>query len=64
MANRVCELAWRSAVPRTSTGKDPEVPVKRILQGGDATEVTSRNSLDDPDILEPYVSFARRHSSA
>lgn len=52
------------AVPRTSTGKKLEVPVKRILQGGDATEVASRNSLDDPGILEPYVSFARRHSSA
>lgn len=30
----------------------------------DPAEVISRDSLDDPDILEPYVSFARRHSSA
>lgn len=48
------------AVPRTKTQKKLEVPIKRILQGADAAELASRNSLDDPNILAPYVAFAAR----
>lgn len=42
------------AVPRTSTGKLMEVPVKRILQGADAGAVASIDSLADPDALRAF----------
>lgn len=50
------------SVPRTKTMKKLEVPVKRILLGADAAELASRNSLDDPTILEPYAEFAKRRA--
>jgi acetoacetyl-CoA synthetase len=45
-------------IPRTLNGKKLEVPVKRILQGRRADEVTSADALARPDTLEPYVAFA------
>ena len=45
-------------VPRTLSGKVLEVPVKRILAGGDPDEVLSKGSLANPDSLQPFVDLA------
>jgi acetoacetyl-CoA synthetase len=45
------------AVPRTLSGKVLEIPVKRILMGGDPDRAASRDSLSNPDSLDAFVSF-------
>ncbi len=52
-----------AAVPRTLSGKVVEVPVKRILMGGDPDEVVSKGSLANPEALEPFSEFARRFAA-
>ncbi|MTD59218.1 acetoacetate--CoA ligase [Amycolatopsis pithecellobii] len=44
-----------TALPHTKTGKKVEVPVKRLLQGGDPREVASLESFDDH---EAYLDLA------
>jgi acetoacetyl-CoA synthetase len=51
-------------VPRTLSGKVLEVPVKRILQGTAVEQAASRDSLQNPDALEPFVELARERASA
>lgn len=51
------------ALPRTSTGKLCEVPVKRILAGMDPEKAVDRDSLEDPAALDFYVSFAHNCST-
>lgn len=48
------------AIPKTLSGKKLEVPVKRILMGGDPTKVLNRDSLADPGAVDFYVELARR----
>lgn len=43
------------AVPRNLTGKKLEVPVKRVLKGGDPDVVASRETLAVPDSLDAFV---------
>jgi acetoacetyl-CoA synthetase len=45
-------------VPRTLSNKKLEVPVKRILQGGDPGKVASRDSLANPAALDWFVERA------
>ncbi len=52
------------AVPYTLTGKKLEVPVKRILQGVQPSEVASADALADPSALECYVAFAAKRRQA
>jgi len=42
-------------VPRTLSGKKLEVPVKKILMGGDPERAASRDSLANPDALDFFV---------
>jgi acetoacetyl-CoA synthetase len=51
------------AVPRTLTGKKLEVPVKRILRGAAADEVSSKGALVDPDALKAYEELARERGA-
>jgi acetoacetyl-CoA synthetase len=46
------------AVPRTLTGKKLEVPVKRILQGARADEVSSEGAVVHPEMLAWFERFA------
>ena len=48
------------AVPKTLTGKKCEVPVKRILAGADPDRAVSREALQDPDAIAPFVAMASR----
>jgi acetoacetyl-CoA synthetase len=50
-------------VPRTLSGKVVEVPVKRILMGGDPEKVVSKGSLANPASLEIFSEFARRFAA-
>ena len=47
------------AVPKTLNGKKLEVPVKRVLLGGDPARVLNRDSLSDPSSMEFYIDMAR-----
>jgi len=47
------------AVPKTLNGKKLEVPVKRVLLGGDPAKVLNRDSLSDPSSMEFYIDMAR-----
>jgi acetoacetyl-CoA synthetase len=53
------ELVAIEEVPRTLSGKILEVPVKRILMGAPAEQVASRDSLQNPAALDPFVAMAR-----
>jgi acetoacetyl-CoA synthetase len=48
------------AIPRTLSGKKCEVPVKRILRGGDPDTVVAKGALANPQSIEAFVAFARR----
>jgi acetoacetyl-CoA synthetase len=45
-------------VPRTLSNKKLEVPVKKILMGGDPERAASRDSLANPDALDFFVELA------
>ncbi len=49
-------------VPRTLSGKILEVPVKKILMGTPPEQAASRESLANPDALDPFVKMARHGS--
>ena len=49
-------------VPRTLSGKILEVPVKRILMGTPPDQAASRESLANPQALDPFVTMARNGS--
>ncbi len=51
------------SVPRNLTGKKLELPVKRILQGIPAGEVSSRDALADPDALDAFVAMAESEAA-
>lgn len=46
------------SIPRTLTGKKCEVPVKQILSGIAADRAVSREVLQDPASLDPFVALA------
>jgi acetoacetyl-CoA synthetase len=47
------------AVPRTLSGKKCEVPIKKILSGTDPDQAISRDSLQNPDSLGPFIDVAK-----
>jgi len=49
-------------IPRTLTGKRIEVPVKRLLTGGDPSKVTSREALTDPAAFDAIATWAAAYS--
>jgi len=51
-------------VPRTLSNKKLEVPVKRILQGGDPAKAASRDSLANPAALDWFAERAGELSRA
>ncbi|WP_345344603.1 acetoacetate--CoA ligase [Rhodococcus olei] len=53
------EIIVAPGVPHTRTGKKLEVPIKRILQGADATAIVDRTAVDDPDLIDWYAAHKR-----
>ena len=56
------EIVVIDEVPRTLSNKKLEVPVKKILMGGDPDSAASRDSLANPAALDPFVERAGRLS--
>lgn len=54
------EIVAAPGVPHTRTGKKLEVPIKKLFQGADAAKVVERSAVDDPDLLDWYVTQRRR----
>ncbi|GAB3218699.1 acetoacetate--CoA ligase [Mycolicibacterium hippocampi] len=54
------EIIVAPGVPHTRTGKKLEVPIKKLFQGGDPAKVVERSAVDDPDLLDWYVTQRRR----
>jgi acetoacetyl-CoA synthetase len=52
------EIYAIAEVPRTLSGKVLEIPVKKILMGGDPAQAASRESLANPEALDWFVDFA------
>nr|WP_090279760.1 acetoacetate--CoA ligase [Mycolicibacterium komanii]CRL75816.1 acetoacetyl-CoA synthase [Mycolicibacterium komanii] len=53
------EIIAAPGVPHTRTGKKLEVPIKKLFQGADAAKVVERSAVDDPDLLDWYVTQRR-----
>jgi acetoacetyl-CoA synthetase len=53
------EIHAVSEIPRTLSGKKVEVPVKRILLGGDPQRVVQRDALANPHALDAFVELTR-----
>ncbi|CRK52778.1 Acetyl-coenzyme A synthetase 1 [Rhodococcus sp. RD6.2] len=49
------EIIAAPGIPHTRTGKKLEVPIKRILQGGDPTTAVDRSAVDAPDLVDWYT---------
>ena len=47
-------------VPKTLSGKKCEVPVKKILAGVDPDKAISREALQDPGAIQPFLALASR----
>ncbi len=53
------EIIVAPGIPHTRTGKKLEVPVKKLFQGADAARVVERSAVDNPDLLDWYVTQRR-----
>ena len=54
------EIIVAPGVPHTRTGKKLEVPIKKLFQGGESAKVVERSAVDDPALLDWYVTQRRR----
>ncbi|UYV37005.1 acetoacetate--CoA ligase [Rhodobacteraceae bacterium D3-12] len=52
------EIVQVDEVPRTLSGKKLEVPVKKLLLGGDPKTVVNRDSMANPDSFDVFVDYA------
>jgi acetoacetyl-CoA synthetase len=52
------EIVAVNEIPRTLSGKVLELPVKRILMGTAPEKAASRDSLQNPQALDFFVSWA------
>jgi acetoacetyl-CoA synthetase len=52
------EIVQIKEVPRTLSGKKLEVPVKKLLLGGDAGRVVNRDSMANPDSFDAIIKYA------
>lgn len=55
------EIVEIAEVPRTLSGKKLEVPVKKLLLGGDPAKVVNRDSMANPDSFDVFITYARDH---
>ncbi|MFD4294190.1 acetoacetate--CoA ligase [Rhodococcus sp. NPDC058505] len=53
------EVLAAPGIPHTRTGKKLEVPLKRILQGGDPSRIVDRSAVDAPDLIDWYAARKR-----
>jgi acetoacetyl-CoA synthetase len=53
------EVIAVAEVPRTLSGKVLEVPVKKVLMGGDPEKAAARDSLANPAAFDWFIDYAR-----
>ncbi len=53
-----------ATVPRTLSGKKLEVPVKKLLLGGDPARVVNRDSMANPESFDWFIAYARTRITA
>jgi acetoacetyl-CoA synthetase len=53
------EIIVAPGIPHTRTGKKLEVPIKKLLQGGDPARVVEKSAVDDPALLDWYAMLKR-----
>src|SRR5258708_16589538 len=58
------EIIAAPAIPHTRTGKKLEIPVKRILQGGDPRQILDPGTVDNPDALAWFAAYQTRTPTA
>ena len=58
--NQIVEIAQ---VPRTLSGKKLEVPVKKLLLGGDPATVVNRDSMANPDSFDFFIAYAKARAN-
>ena len=52
------EIVQIAEVPRTLSGKKLEVPVKKLLLGGDPARIVNRDAMVNPDSFDVFISYA------
>jgi acetoacetyl-CoA synthetase len=52
------EIVQIPEVPRTLSGKKLEVPVKKLLLGGDPAKVVNRDSMANPASFDTFIAYA------
>ncbi|WP_439653267.1 acetoacetate--CoA ligase [Ruegeria alba] len=52
------DIVQIAEVPRTLSGKKLEVPVKKLLLGGDPAQVVNRDSMANPESFDFFVTYA------
>ncbi|MDF1803861.1 acetoacetate--CoA ligase [Thalassovita sp.] len=57
------EIVALPEVPRTLSGKKLEVPVKKLLLGGDPNTVVNRDSMANPKSFDFFLAYAKGHDS-
>ncbi len=57
------EIIEIAEVPRTLSGKKLEVPVKKLLLGGDPAKVVNRDSMANPDSFDFFLAYADARKS-
>lgn len=53
------EIVQIAEIPRTLSGKKLEVPVKKLLLGGDPALVVNRDSMSNPDSFDIFIDYAK-----
>lgn len=56
------EIIQVAEVPRTLSGKKLEVPVKKLLLGGDPDKIVNRDSMANPASFDIYIAYAATRS--
>lgn len=52
------EVIQMPGLPHTKTGKRLEVPLKRLFQGASAAKYIQTTTVDDPELLNPFLRLA------
>ncbi|QUJ78286.1 acetoacetate--CoA ligase [Sulfitobacter albidus] len=52
------EIVQVAEIPRTLSGKKLEVPVKKLMLGGDPATVVNRDSMANPDSFDTFIAYA------
>lgn len=59
--NEIIEVA---EVPRTLSGKKLEVPVKKLLLGGNPAQIVNKDSMANPDSFDFFIAYANARATA